>query len=250
MTSGDDAADGADEEPGRAAIDDLPQSQRIWGRGEEPEFGRFAFFTDAVFAIALTLLVLSIELPPLRGDANAPATMFHALGHIWDSFLAFGIAFVLLGRYWIEHHEFVGSLRAIDRALLWWNLLYLAGVALLPFPTSLVSKHESNPVSVIFFALVLAAISGVETVMYVHARRADLERRRLSDVQHRWGVIASLTPVAMFLVTAPFAFIDPTWTLLSWAVLPILTARLYRRLAPEEVKAMRRRPRRTQPRAS
>jgi uncharacterized membrane protein len=238
------------EEAGLPSSDDLAHVQRVWSRSDEPEFGRFAFFTDAVFAIALTLLVLSIELPPLRGDPHAASSMLHALGHIWDSFLAFGIAFVLLGRYWIAHHEFVGSLRAVDATLLWWNLLYLAGVALLPFPTSLVSNHESNPVSVIFFALVLAAISGVETVMYVHGRRADLERQRLSDVQYRWGVIGSLIPVAMFLLTAPLAFIDPTWTLLSWAVLPILTARLYRRLAPEEVKAMRRRPRRTNPEPS
>ncbi len=228
-------------------IDDAPYDERLWTRGEEPEFGRFAFFTDAVFAIALTLLVLSIELPPLHGDPNAPATMFHALGDIWDSFLAFGIAFVLLGRYWIGHHQFVATLGAIDVTLLWWNLLYLAGVALLPFPTSLVANHESNPVSVIFFAVVLAALSGVQTIMYVHARRAELERHRLTDVQQRWRIIGSLIPVAMFLVTAPFAFVNPSWVLISWAVLPLVTARLYRRLAPEEVKRMQRRRRRAHP---
>jgi uncharacterized membrane protein len=206
-----------------------------WRRGDDPEFSRLAAFTDGVYAIALTLLVLNIRVRDLR-DEDSTAAMWSALSDLTPDLIAFCIAFVLLGRYWITHHDFYSSLGAIDRGLIGLNLTYLIFVAFLPFPTSLIGEYEGNPVALLVFALVLAAISGMETIMFVHAHRNGLLRSPVSSAVLRWGVLASLAPVAVFLVTMPFAFFSTTGVLLSWAVLMSLLGRVIGRIAPEEVR--------------
>ncbi len=167
-----------------------------------------------MFAIALTLLVLDIRLP--HPMSAAPADMWSALGDVQPQLVAFLVAFALLGRYWLAHHVFVSGLAAVTRRLMGLNLVYLAFLALLPFPTSLVGGNEENPVSVVVFASVLAAISAKETVLFVEARRGDLLIDRLDDGGYRSTFIGSLGPVVMFALTTPFAFPSPTWTLVSW----------------------------------
>lgn len=83
------------------------------------EFERAAFFSDAVFAIAMTLLVL----PVIDRMSNIPdnasvSTMWHALDAVWSSVIAFFIGFIVIGRYWMAHHAFYGTLARVDRAFL------------------------------------------------------------------------------------------------------------------------------------
>lgn len=204
-----------------------------WTRADEPEYSRLTTFVDGVFAIALTLLVLDVRLPPLRGDADDPGAMITALSDLFPELVAYGVAFALLGAFWMAHHDFSSRLEAIDRRLMGLTLVYLAFVALLPFPTSLVGEHEENPVSVAVFAAVLAVISAMELVLFVHAHRSALMRQPLTPEQFRGGVIGSLQPVVIFVVTMPLAFVSPTITLLSWGVLAptlgVLTRRYTRR---------------------
>lgn len=221
--------------------EDGPAAQRTgrrWRRGEEPEFTRLTTFVDAVFAIALTLLVLDLRLPPLHGPPDDPGTMLTALGDLVPAFVAYGVAFALLGRYWLAHHDFSSRLGAIDTRLIGLTLVYLAFVALLPFPSSLVGEHEGNPVSVLVFAVVLAVISTMETVLLAHAHRSDLLLERPPPAEYRRWLVDSLQPVAVFVVTMPLAFVSTTLTLLSWAVVsPLIGAALDRRLRRRDAPA-------------
>jgi uncharacterized membrane protein len=132
-------------------------------------------------------------------------------------FLSFFLAFLLLGRYWMAHHQFVASLKAVDRSLMAGGLVYLAFVAFLPFPTELVGEYESNPVSVVIFAICLAVISGMESVLFAIAYRHRLLDRELSRQEYRVGIIQSSTPVALFVISMPIAYFwDPTVALLTW----------------------------------
>jgi len=209
-----------------------PPPPNAWRRGEEPEFTRLATFTDAVYAIALTLLVLGMHIDHLVPEDD-PGTMGRALLQLLPEFIAFAIAFMLLGRYWIAHHDFYARLRAVDRTLMGLSLVYLASVAFLPFPTALVGEFEANPVSVILFATALSVVSGMETVLFAHAHRAGLLTVELTAEVYRWGLLASLQPVAMFIITMPFAFISPTGVLVSWAFLGPLMGRWIVRRAPD-----------------
>ena len=188
-------------------------------RAKGLDFDRVAFFTDAVFAIAMTLLIVSIDPPDLKGDTSEPEVLWAALKLMLPQFVSFFLAFLLLGRYWMANHEFFASLAGVDRALITANLVYLAFVAFLPFPTALIGRWENNPVSVVMFAVCLAAISGMESVLLGIAYRHRLLRVKIDANQYRAGMIQSSTPVVLFIVSIPIAFWSPTVALLTWLLL-------------------------------
>ncbi len=206
-----------------------------WQREDGAEFDRIAFFSDAIYAIAMTLLALDLRIDHLAPPQDSPSSMFAALDDLVPKLVAYFVGFLLLARYWKAHHGFFGRLRAVDSRLLTLNLTYLGFVALLPFPTSLIGEYENNPISVVLFALNMAVISALETVSLRHAYRAGLMRRSSSPAYQRWEIIQSLTPSVMFVVTIPLAFIDPTLQLVSWLPIGIATTWFGSRTEPPEV---------------
>jgi uncharacterized membrane protein len=193
-----------------------PRTRWRYVRGQGLEFDRVAFFTDAVFAIAMTLLIVSIDAPRLPPPTDAPRVLVDALKESGPEFFSFFLAFLLIGRYWMAHHELFSSMKAVDRSFITLNLVYLAFVAFLPFPTELVGKYAENPVSVVLFALCLAAVSGMETVLFRLAYRHDLFRIDLGPQGYWYGMIQSTTPVVLFLISIPIAYWNTTVALLSW----------------------------------
>lgn len=230
------SADGSGMHP--AGLEDNPQvlARETWlRRNPGLEFDRFAFFTDAVFAIALTLLVVALALPDLSENSTRAIDMLRALDRLAPDVIGFFIAFILIARYWLAHHTFVAQLRAVDRPLMSINLLYLAFVAFLPFPSGLVGKYEQNPISVLLFAFCLAVISSLEVVMFSHAHKAGLMRKAMPEEVYRWGKFSALTPVCVFILSAPLAFVSTTLTLISWMItIPI--GMWFDRHAPEGVE--------------
>ena len=144
-------------------------------RGTE-EFSRVLAFSDGLFAIAITLLVLALAVPDLR-DPDSTRELLRSLHELRPEFLSFVISFAVIGRYWVAHHQFFARLGAIDGGLLSINLLYLAFVAFLPFPTDLLGNYFDNPVAVSVYAVAVAAVSGLEVVLFARARSAGLLRR-------------------------------------------------------------------------
>jgi uncharacterized membrane protein len=179
----------------------------VYGRDTDPlEFGRLAAFSDAVFAIAMTLLGVGIAVPTLT-RTDSPRALWEALGDQGPAIFGFALSFVVIGYYWIAHHRFVAQLARVDRALLGLHLPYLGLVAFLPFPTALLGRYESNPVAVGGYALVVALLSAMEWVLLGHARRADLLRHRVPDAFFRWATVTSLLPTVLFLLSVPLAFV-------------------------------------------
>ena len=194
-----------------------PRHTWTYEREKGPAFDRVAYFTDAVFAIAMTLLIVAVGAPELRGAPESPASLLHPLKDMWPELFSFFLAFLLLGRYWMAHHAFFAVLRRVDRRFIWLNLTYLAFVAFLPFPTEIVGSYEQNPISVMLFAITLAAISGLETVLFRHAHRSRLLGRPMSETTYRYGMVQSTTPVVLFLLSIPIAwFWNPTVAWLTW----------------------------------
>ena len=120
--------------------------------------GRLEAFGDGVFAIAITLLVLEIAVPVLRGGS-----LLHGLARQWPSFLAYLISFFTIGVVWIAHYGITRSLRGVDEIFLRLNLLFLFFVAFLPYPTKLVAEFLTEPeqerVAVTVYSLTLLVIS-------------------------------------------------------------------------------------------
>jgi len=181
------------------------------------EFGRVATFSDGLFAIAMTLLVVGIEVPDLS-DADSVGELADALDDQSSSFVSFFVSFAVIGRYWYAHHQFFSALERMDRGLIGINLVYLALIAFLPFPTALLGNFFENPLSVAIYALFVAAVSGMEVVEFRHARRNGLLSREIPDDVYRWGVLMSLSPVIFFMLSIPIAFWHTGFAVATWVL--------------------------------
>jgi uncharacterized membrane protein len=179
------------------------------------EFGRVLAFSDGLFAIAMTLLVVTIVVPTVS-DSDSVGELADALGDLQSNVISFFISFAVIGRYWVAHHAFFSLLKAMDTGLIGINLLYLAFIAFLPFPTALLGAYFENPISIVLYAVAVAVVSGLEVVLFRHAHdRGLLVRQPPRDV-YRWGMALSLSPVVFFLGSIPLAFVDTTLAALFW----------------------------------
>lgn len=201
------------------------------------EFDRVSFFTDAVFAIAMTLLIVTIEPPTLTGDTTSVGALRDALSDLGPQIFSFFLAFFLLARYWLAHHAFASTLDRVDRTLASLTLCYLAFVAFLPFPTALVGEYGSNPLSAVLFAICLTIISSIETVMLWHAMRAGLTK--VSPVPRaaaRYALLQSAMPAVLIAASIPIAYASTTAATVMW-ILAIPLWRVVERIAPDGARA-------------
>jgi uncharacterized membrane protein len=117
---------------------DLGLRERTYHSAVLPS-NRLEAFSDGVFAIAITLLVLEIEVPTNAGDRLA-----HDLGEQWPSYAAYLVSFLVIGIIWMNHHAVIDHLRAVDRPLMALNLFLLLWVGLIPWPTRLVAEYMQD----------------------------------------------------------------------------------------------------------
>jgi uncharacterized membrane protein len=190
------------------------RSTRRYQRGTD-EFTRVLAFSDAVFAIAMTLLVVGIEVPELS-ETDSVDELAGALNDDLPSFISFVISFLVIGRYWVAHHSFINRLAAIDARLIGINLIYLLFIAFLPFPTVLLGTYFENPLSVAVYAITVAIVSGMEVVLFSHAAHKGLMDEPMPDAVYRWGTTLSLSPVIFFLASIPVAFLDTGLAVAVW----------------------------------
>src|SRR3954451_13895124 len=178
------------------------------------EFDRVAFFSDAVYAIAMTLLVVGIGVPHVS-DSH----LGRALANLDTSIISFFIGFFVLGYYWLSHHQMFGQLLAVNTPLLLVNLVYLAVVAFLPFPTAIIGVNGDAPLAFVLFAGCLAAVSILELAIYICALRYELLRDRPDAAGRRHDVIAGLIPGVVVLASIPVAFASTTTAFLAWILI-------------------------------
>jgi uncharacterized membrane protein len=179
------------------------------------EFNRVLTFSDGVFAIAMTLLVVGITVPTIK-DGGDVSELADAINDLSPNIVSFFISFAVIGRYWVAHHEFFSRLKEIDGRMMGLNLLYLAFVAFLPFPTALLGSYFENPLSIAIYALNVGIVSGMEVVLYRHAHRNGLMETQMPEAVYRWGAVMSLSPVLFFMLSIPVAFLSTTLAVLSW----------------------------------
>jgi uncharacterized membrane protein len=150
----------------------------------EKDTARVEAFSDGVFAIAITLLVLELHVP--RGLDSS--SLRRALLEAWPSYFAFLTSFLTIGIMWLNHHRIFGLLRRVDHTTLILNGLLLLGVSVVPFPTSLVAEYLGHPgerVAVVIYAGVAVYIATAFTLLWRYiaspARRPPLMRMAHDD---------------------------------------------------------------------
>jgi uncharacterized membrane protein len=191
----------------------------------EFDYDRTVFFSDAVFAIAITLLVLSINLPEVAPGASPD--LWRLLSDTEDAVISYAISFTVIAMLWVRHHGFYRSIARVDMRLTVLNLVYLGFVAFLPFPTKVLGVYSSQPAAPILYASTVLVITVLAALKRRHALRAGLVHTssRLPPLS-RYVVIGGV-----FLVSIPIAFASPELALYFWLLMPLLglTERLVRR---------------------
>ncbi len=177
------------------------------------DLSRIGAFTDGVFAIAITLLVLQLDVPT---DLASASDLWRELGNQSDDFVAFAISFAVIGRYWFLDHRFMRMIRDFDPRLIGLNLLYLFFIVLIPFTSQLMGEYGSDiSAAVVIYIGNIAFVTLSASLMYRHADAAGLvhpEYRALVTV----GGKAALVMVGIFVLTMPLALVLGPYTPLLW----------------------------------
>jgi uncharacterized membrane protein len=193
-----------------------------------PELERPAFFSDAVFAIALTLLVIEIHIPDV-----AAAGLPGALLELVPEYLTFALSFLVIGAVWLSHHRKFRMLAAHDQTLLRLNLVLLLFVATLPLPTALLGRHGDTTIAVCVYAATIAFIGFAMAVVWTYAWRRRLTASAVTRDLYAYMLGQTLLIPGVFVVSIPVALLfGPLAGQLAWLVafpLYMLTGRIYGR---------------------
>jgi uncharacterized membrane protein len=179
----------------------------------EVEFSRIVAFSDGVFSIAITLLVLELKLPQHLADDQ----IWHALGHQREQFLAYGISFAVIARFWLVHHSFFSEVKAFDTRLIGLNMLYLGFVVLIPFSSQVLGEYGGTLPAVVVYSANLAAVVLIGQGMAWDARRSGLAK---TDPQtEREGLIRALFIAGVFGLSVVVALFDASIAPYMWLAL-------------------------------
>jgi uncharacterized membrane protein len=175
------------------------------------ETNRLEAFSDGVFAIAITLLVIEIEVPHPESDGLAGA-----LAGQWPSYVAYAVSFAVIGIMWVNHHGLIELVASVDRPLLFLNLLLLMFVAFMPFSTALLAEHLRSPSADSHLAAAVYSANGVanaigfnliwrwivrdERLLHAHL---DVEQLRQRTRRFSLGLVIYPLTVALSFVSAP-----------------------------------------------
>ena len=176
---------------------------------------RLEAFSDGVFAIAITLLVLDLSVP----ETNSHHTLGHELLADWPSYAAYVVSFMTIGIIWINHHAAFSRLRAVDHSILIWNLVLLMTVGILPFTTSLMAEYLKESQGEGLAAAIYAGSFLLMGGVFVGANRQILFRRPqllkepLSEVAARRTLNYAALGQIPYLVATLLAFVTPYITL-------------------------------------
>ncbi len=192
---------------------------------------RIVFFSDAVMAIAITLLAIDIRVPDV--DPSVAAQQLAArLSAIEPHLMTFFISFIVIGVYWISHHRYFGYIQRYDTRLILLNFAFLFFIVCMPFLASLLGQYVFVPIALIAYTVAIAALGLSMAVIWWYASH----HHRLVDPELSPELIGAINvrlfaaPI-MFLIAVPFAYVSSTAVIAVWWLSPlgvVLATRIWR----------------------
>jgi uncharacterized membrane protein len=192
---------------------DTPDAGPTTAEVERTAADRVIFFSDAVVAIAITLLVLGLPLPDVSSHADNDAVL-HALYGLRDAYLAFLISFVVIGAHWRTHHRLYRAVSRIDPRLIALNMAWLLMIIITPYATRLLYGNGGFGVRFSIYACIQVIILLAVWLMSRHLRAAGLASPGVREPPGNDDAIV-LTAAAMFAVSIPIAFVTE-WAFAFW----------------------------------
>jgi uncharacterized membrane protein len=193
---------------------------------EEFQVERMIFFSDAVFAIAITLLVIDLHVPSITENLS-DAALAGSLFHLLPTFLAFLISFYMIGLYWTVHHRMCARLITYTLKLLWLNLLYILSIVLIPFTTSLYAEYSDPqyllPFGIYVFNICFLGAANFFLWHYISNPKHHLNVVPISREIRNYGMFRLFVPPTVFLISFLLTFFYPVIS----RMLPILIFPVY-----------------------
>jgi uncharacterized membrane protein len=175
-----------------------------------PGIERLLALTDGVVAIALTLLVLQLQVPAatdaLLKDPDSARALWHALNPDGSELTSYLVSFLVIAQFWIVHHRVLRGMRGHSEGLAWRNFSFLLALTLMPFTSDLIGRYGTNPVAITLFGLNLVAISLSTQWIFLYAAHhnllMDVARSRSDERTARLRVVFVISIVALSIILA------------------------------------------------
>jgi uncharacterized membrane protein len=184
---------------------------------EENETQRIEAFSDGVFAIAITLLIIEIAVPHLETSQN----LWEELADEWPSYFAYVLSFITIGIYWANHHSFFKLFHHVDHGFLMLNVVFLMTIAFLPFPTAVLAEYlqdeseRQTAIAFYTFGLFLPAFGWL--LLWAWANLRDIVVHDLDPAYRRFLTRQYATSNVIYAAAFALAFVN------EWAALALCT---------------------------
>ena len=164
---------------------------------------RVIAFTDGLFVVAATLLVVSIDIPDIP-DRDVATQLPHVLDDIVPQLLSYFVSFAVIVLFWFRHHALFGRVHTHDTRFVAINMVFLAFIAVLPFPTELLGKYGGQTDSVVIYAINVLILSSLLFALYFYSEHAGLVHEDRSGIPHR---VRAFSVLIVFGLSIPIALI-------------------------------------------
>jgi len=199
---------------------------------DEGPTDRLVTLSDGVVAIALTLLILSIQVPSSKGLQQNPdsvSALWNALGSTFDGWISYLISFYVIAQFWTIHRKLFRGIRGHRGGLAGWNFVFLLTISVMPFTSALIGRYSENPLSVIIFSCNLILANVAIHSMLTFSRHYGLLNERGETVLASYRSVQGAIDMFFYIIAIPVALYSPDLGKLCWlglAVSPHIGARL------------------------
>lgn len=210
---------------------------------KEFQLERLILFSDAVFAIAITLLALEIKVPAIDRHLATDVLLMEGLGELWPKVVGFLISFFLIGLYWTIHHRMFGYVVAYTAKLLWLNLLFLLAVVLMSFSTAIYSEYVLRLLKtpVVIYAGNIAFLGFCSFFLWRYASnpKHHLVQGVTKELRFYFSSRAFIVPCIFILMALIYLFVEPRVAVWVPPFVPLIvqlvTRRYRKKLQPKHV---------------
>jgi uncharacterized membrane protein len=202
-----------------------------------PGIDRLLALTDGVVAIALTLLVLQLQVPAtalLTKNPDSAGELWRALSPDGSELTSYLVSFLVIAQFWMVHHRVLRGMRGHSEGLAWRNFSFLLALTLMPFTSDLIGRYGTNPLAITLFGLNLVAISLSTQWIFLYAAKHNLIRDMARSIRdERTARVRVILVLGIVTLSIVLAWTAPTLAKFAWLlflVVPLIAVRVTRYL--------------------